>query len=337
MSTPPKTKIVLKKQTKEVQEQVKNKSPKVKVIVKFEKLPEISCTQKKPEEKVELTGEIGAVESESHVSRKKYTSQSDGISDRITLMVEGGRHLNDDSKYSEEKLSSAMSDIIDYTKDLFGKIGATIEHVSTISLYECQEYFHKVGGPPPNPENKKVCMKPDGGIIIMKKGNVCIPILIIEDKVQGTNDTRHQQGLSKQATGNAIERGAKNIRGAEMIFSSMEIFPYVMFASGCDFHESETISKRIEMMNMGFPNKYIPISPETTDEMISSKVNEIISSIDIKKKCGKCIASVFVKAHKWDEMRHRSSLWGKAERIKICKKIIDMVFEYITTSAILDT
>ena len=51
---------------------------------------------------------------------------------------------------------------------------------------------------------------------------------------------------------NAIERAAKNIRGSEMICMSQNTFPYVIFASGCDFHNTETIASRLEMMNMAF-------------------------------------------------------------------------------------
>ena len=250
-------------------------------------------------------------------------NKSVGLSQRISEMNKDGRHLNDDSFYSERTLSAAMDEIITYTKQLFKSIDATIEHVKLMSLYECQEYFHVAGGPSPNPDNKRFYMKPDGGIIIMTLKNKRIPILIVEDKVQGTNDNLFRDNKKRQATGNAVERAGKNIRGAEMLFSGLEIFPYILFASGCDFHSSETISKRIEMMNMGVPNHYIDIS--STPQNIDSIISDI--NINIKKICGKSIASVFVKAHKWDKMVHGSSLWKKDEIVKICKKVIDNVYE----------
>ena len=258
------------------------------------------------------------------------TSQSIGISKRITQLNKEGRKLNDDSINSESTMTQAMVDIITYTKDKIAKIGGKIIHKKQISLYECQQYFHKVGGPTPNELNKHVSMKPDGGIIIATINNIEYPLMIVEDKVQGTNDILHEQNKKRQSTGNAIERGAKNIRGAEMIFSEMNIFPYVLFASGCDFHHTETISKRIEMMNMGFPNHYIEINPNKTNETISTNIDEIISSINIKKCCGKSILSVFVKAHKWNEMKHGSSMWEKNEIVKICCKVIDIVVDEIT-------
>jgi hypothetical protein len=252
---------------------------------------------------------------------------SEGLSERLSQMNIDGRHLNDDSLPSEGTLTEAMCEVITYAKTLFATIGATVKQIKSITLYECQEYFQKMGGPTPDPKNKKVCMKPDGGILMVTLGTERIPILIVEDKVQGTNDNLFQNNKKKQATGNAIERGAKNIRGSEMLFAQQETFPYVLFASGCDFHSSETIAKRIEMMNMGVPNHYIDITPTATPEDIAIKMDAIIGAINVKKLCGKGIASVFVKAHKWNEMKHGSSRWKKDEIVRICKQVIDKVFE----------
>jgi hypothetical protein len=112
-----------------------------------------------------------------------------------------------------------------------------------------------------------------------------------------------------------------------MICSKYTFFPYVLVASGCDFHHSETISKRIEMMNMGYPNHYFEISDKITDNMI--KIKKIINNISIEKKNGFSIASVFIKAHKWNVMEHKSSLWKKDEITIICCKIIDLSIEHI--------
>jgi len=242
--------------------------------------------------------------------------------------------LNDDSKNSEKILSLAMKEVLPYAQELFKNISGTVNTKKTMTLYECQEYFHNAGGPKPNPENKNFSMRPDGGILILSLNGKDIPILIVEDKVQGTNDTKNGK---RQGTGNAIERGAKNIRGAEMIFSKLSIFPYVLFASGCDFHESETISKRIDMMNMGITNHYIGITKSSTDENINALIEDIKKTINIKKVCGFGIASVFIKAHKWDEMVHGASIWKKEEIVNICKKVIDNVYDNISTSLISNT
>ena len=257
-------------------------------------------------------------------------TQSTGLSHRLTSLYDGGRHLNDDSIGSESTLTDAMQSIIEYANTKFSVYGRVIKE-ARMSLYECQEYFHRASCPAPNPANKSVYMKPDGGILMLVKDNTRIPILIAEDKVQGSNDTRFAEHKERQSTGNAIERGIKNIRGAEMLFADSPMFPYALFASGCDMHSSETISKRIEMGNMGFPNHYVDISPNTTDLQIQQCIDEdILPKINSSKYLGRySIASVFVKAHKWDEMPHGSSLWKKHEIVKICNKIIDQVYEHL--------
>lgn len=250
---------------------------------------------------------------------------SEGLSQRALQRAEEGLHLNDDSSSSESTLKDTMKEVIAYATEKFAPLGYTIETSPAITLFECQEYYHKVGGPPPNPANKNVSMKPDGGIVYAVKESR-IPILMVEDKVQGTNDTRFEKKLGRQSTGNAIERGAKNIRGAEMLFTGT-IFPYVLFASGCDFHSSETIAKRIEMMNMGYPNHSIEITPSTTDEWIHESLLALLPSIQVKKTLGKGIASVFVKSHKWNVMKHGSSLWKKDEQVLLLKHVMDKVLE----------
>lgn len=272
------------------------------------------------------------MEEQIPVDLKIKVNKSDTISKSIKKLNEDGRHLNDDSCISESILEEAMEIIIAYAQYVFKKLDAKIIRKKQLSLYECQQYFHNIGGPEPNSENKRVFMKPDGGILFASINNKDIPILIVEDKVQGTNDILFQNNKKRQATGNAIERAAKNIRGAEMLFSGLNIFPYVIFASGCDLHHSETISKRLEMMNMGIPNHYIEITSKTLEDDINFKINKIKDNINIKKIYHVGISSIFIKSHKWDEMKHNSSCWKKDEIISILKNIIDKVFEEINKS-----
>ena len=253
------------------------------------------------------------------------------MTNNISSYINNGNHLNDTSNISEKSLNDAMPNIIKYAKKRIQLLGGSLVHEKKMTLYQCQENFYEISGIQPNICNKDFSMKPDGGILIAIINGHKYPILIIEDKVQGTNDIRYKEGKIKQALGNAIERGGKNIRGAEMIFSKYNFFPYVLFASGCDFHHSETISKRIEMMNMGYPNNYIEIDSNTTNETIKLKINNIINNISIEKKHGFSIASVFVKAHKWNVMEHKSSLWTKDEITIICCKIIDLSLDHIKT------
>lgn len=305
-----------------------------------------------------------------------YNKMSKGLSSRLSTFNENGNHLNDNSKYSEKTLQTAIDNfIIPYTTLKLQERFQTKKDEKTfkvylkknISLYECQEHFASSQGLTPeeyslDKENKKYCMKPDGGILYVKINNdKCYPILITEDKIQGTNDLLFKKGIKKQATGNALERAIKNIRGCEMLFDNMRVFPYLIFASGCDLHPSETISKRLEMGNYGVPNHNIVIEPkiktviekeedkdkdkdwaspnpfasakdkekdEEEQEKKEQEFQRILENININKRFkGKSIANIFVKSHKYDLMPHGSSKWTVEEITSICCKVIDLVLD----------
>jgi type II restriction enzyme len=260
---------------------------------------------------------------------KASKCQSAGLRKRHTQLHKDGRHLCQDSNQSEATLKQAMVDVLEYAKNEIEKIGGKMEYVTTMSLYDCQAYFHLFGGPEPDIKNKSVSMRPDGGIIFAIIDNVKYPVFIGEDKVQGTNDQRLAEGKKRQSLGNAIERAAKNIRGCEMLCAHMNVFPYVIYASGCDFHNTETISKRIEMMNFGVKNHYFDITPETTVAQLDDCLVNVLNNIKVTKLMGHGIASVFVKAHKWDCMKHGSSRWRKIEIVKTSCHIIKLALESI--------
>ena len=258
-------------------------------------------------------------------------TQSDGLRNRLATMHCGGKHLNDDSKGSEGVLMAALnSNIIPYAENLAKLRGWTITHKSKMDLYEMQCILAKASGgdcPEPDPANKRVFMRPDGGILCVVIGDETIPILITEDKKQGTNDSRFSEGKGRQATGNAIERGIKNIRAAEMLFHAGNVFPYVLFGSGCDFHPSETIAKRLEIGNYGAKNLEIIMKPGVTEERLAEDLRQLVSKINIQKRYGgKCVATICIKSHKWDEMAHNSSAWTVEEITMVCTKIIDLAF-----------
>tara|TARA_R110002074_G_scaffold192373_7_gene358171 strand:- start:647 stop:1363 length:717 start_codon:yes stop_codon:yes gene_type:complete len=230
-------------------------------------------------------------------------------------MIDNGHHFTDMSTQTDKTLMDVINKlVIPYASLIF----PNVTHRKSISLFECQRRF---GLGVPDPSKKGVSMKPDGGILFTND----IPILIAEMKVQGTNDLRFKEGKEKQATGNAVERAAKNIRGAEMLFDDLPCFPYVIFASGCDFHPSETIASRFQMMNYGVPNKTIIITPEKTLENIEKEILTHIDIMDISKKKNKSIAMIFIKTHKWDQMAHGTSLWKSDEIFIVLKTILDKV------------
>ena len=251
---------------------------------------------------------------------------SQGLSSRTISLNEQGRHFTDDSKDSERVLSSCLptirESITGFLREQFQGKAELIER-KRISIYDLMMIQHKVFSdlPVPDDEKRRKFITPDGGIWFLRFNDIEYPIMIIEDKKQGTNDSRFQRGDSKQSLGNAIERFAKNVRVSEMLFQGQDIFPYVMFASGCDFHPSETISERISSGNYGFPNNEFTISRETTDEDISNRVSSVLETVDITKKRGLAVLQCFTKSHKWNEMNHRASDWKADEIIKICSHI----------------
>lgn len=96
-------------------------------------------------------------------------------------------------------------------------------------------------------------IRPDGGILHIqgKTGDrFMYPVLIAEVKNQGTNDLRAEEGLPKQAKGNAIERLGKNLVGLRTALLRESIFPFVCFGYGCDFEADSSILDRVSTMAM---------------------------------------------------------------------------------------
>ena len=162
--------------------------------------------------KLKHQGQVNITHRHRHILRefqKKIMSgltQSGGLSQRHIQMGLEGRHVTDDSKKSESTLNGAMPSIIAYAENMMALKNGKIRYEKTVSLYDCQTAFVRYGGLSPDPDNKKVSMKPDGGIIFGILDGKEFPLLIVEDKVQGTNDTLFEQDKKRQATGNAIER-----------------------------------------------------------------------------------------------------------------------------------
>jgi len=266
---------------------------------------------------------------EKKQAKDERQSTSASLSKNLTEHIKRGNRLNDNSCSSEMVLQNALNnEVFKYTSDIFKNHGI-VNLEKSLSLFELIVCWEKIM---PLENYKKVGMIPDGGILYLNPFNSSnkIPLLLTEDKTQGTNDKLLMQGKKRQSTGNAIERSAKNIRAAEMLFTG-NIFPYLLFCNGCDFHNSETISTRINMMNYGKPNHYINITHTTTPNIVEATIKtNILPKINICKQNNKCVVSAFIKAHKYNEMPHGSSVWTKNEIIIICKCVIDQVFhDYI--------
>jgi len=135
---------------------------------------------------------------------------------------------------------------------------------------------------------KRSYIKPDGGFLYAtdKNGSRRL-ILIAEVKRQGTNDKRKDEGLPKQARGNAVERLGKNLIGIRAIFKKEEVIPFVCFGSGDDFKDESTIRDRVVTMNDFFPLKKLFIQKNNLPfEPVSMffrhkdwKINEMLNII----------------------------------------------------------
>lgn len=108
-------------------------------------------------------------------------------------------------------------------------------------------------------------IKPDGGLLYLKIGEMKFLLGATEAKIQGTNDIRLEEGKCKQARGNAIERSTKNYLEICNFLSNENICPYLIFMNGCDLEDTSSyIRDRITSMNLGSPfnNLYIENIPD---------------------------------------------------------------------------
>jgi len=142
-------------------------------------------------------------------------------------------------------------------------------------------------------------ISPDGGFLFAtnKQGERRI-ILVSEVKHQGTNDKRKDEGLPKQARGNAIERLGKNLIGIRALFKNEGVLPFVCFGNGDDFGDGSTIIDRVLTMNDFFAlNKifvkkdYLPFEPSSmlfryeawsVEEMVENMLKIAKEAIDYK-------------------------------------------------------
>ena len=99
-------------------------------------------------------------------------------------------------------------------------------------------------------------------IVMIDKNKKSFPILISEKKNQGTNDLRLQEGKSKQAKGNAIERLGKNVIGLKTYTAQWGIFPFICFGDGCDFADDSSIIDRVKTIAMFGKLNQIAILPD---------------------------------------------------------------------------
>lgn len=153
--------------------------------------------------------------------------------------------LNTKSKREDKQIAKVVEILI---KELKEEFGVKIEWQKRLQLSKIiaglKARFPEVAFA--DPEVNASNMNPDGGITyLVDKAGQRYPILIGEVKNQGTNDARQEEGLKKQAKGNAVERLGKNVIGFRALMLSESIFPFVCFGDGCDFEKGSSILDRV--------------------------------------------------------------------------------------------
>jgi type II restriction enzyme len=158
--------------------------------------------------------------------------------------IGGGKSIfNEDAKFLEKTLSETVKDLIQYLTEKYPSI--KFEWESTLHKTKIARNIQK---PNWKPCSKNPFIRPDGGILYAIIGKKSYPILVPEAKKQGTNDKLLEEGKKKQAKGNAIERAVKNHTELKLFFKPYDFYPYVVFASGCDFEPSSSINDRLDCM-----------------------------------------------------------------------------------------
>ena len=158
--------------------------------------------------------------------------------------------LNTKSKREDKQIAKVVEILINDLKEEFGvKIEWEKKIRLDVIIADLRAQFPGVSFA--DPEVDVSNMNPDGGITyLVDKAGKKYPILIGEVKNQGTNDARQEEGLKKQAKGNAVERLGKNVIGFRALMFSESIFPFVCFGDGCDFEKGSSILDRVLTISM---------------------------------------------------------------------------------------
>jgi len=168
-------------------------------------------------------------------------------------LTRAGTIINVTSSKQETEVIKALEIVVEYLSERFRK-KISLVHESQWYLKEVvNELKHSFPETEFHYHFDASCMRPDGGILFLQphsNSHLSYPILIVEVKNQGTNDLRAQEGLPKQAKGNAIERLGKNVIGFRTALLKESIFPFLCFGYGCDFLPDSSILDRVTTIAM---------------------------------------------------------------------------------------
>jgi len=164
------------------------------------------------------------------------------------------------SKGDDKRVAAAMVEVIAYLENRLSldALGYSLLYVDRIKLKELvaiiKSYKNRFEFATLTKDES--FMKPDGGILILKKKDdeaFQRIVLAVEMKRQGTNDQRLAEGMGKQAQGNAIERLGKNLIGFRAALQYEQITPFICFGWGVDFAPGSSILDRVITMNEFYP------------------------------------------------------------------------------------
>lgn len=164
-----------------------------------------------------------------------------------------GTVINVTSKQEESTVIQALHRVIDYLARKFDKKISFVHERQWYLKDIVAELRHTYPDTAFHYHFDTSSIRPDGGILYIRgkrEDQLSYPVLIAEVKNQGTNDLRAQEGLPKQAKGNAIERLGKNLIGLRAALMRESIFPFVCFGDGCDFTDDSSIRDRVTTMAM---------------------------------------------------------------------------------------
>lgn len=219
-----------------------------------------------------------------------------------------GLNTTTKSKPAEKKLVTAVKKV----KETLEAQGYKVEHIFNLSYYDMKQNSHIHLGTPAPTEDDKMTICPDGGAILVD-GKIAG---IFEDKYEGTADDVGNEG-KKWAGGSTIDRTFKNVNACKMYCAGTGVFPYVVFAHGCNFHPKLHVHKRLEQGNHGFPNQMVIVTPDDDGTAAFERLLETITPETVRVRQTKddklYVASVFIKTsaahnkkpHHWtvDELR----------------------------------
>tara|TARA_R100000008_G_scaffold83601_1_gene69256 strand:- start:935 stop:1627 length:693 start_codon:yes stop_codon:yes gene_type:complete len=174
---------------------------------------------------------------------KNVMSSSDRLRETHRKIGGGKAIFNEDAKNLEGKLSDTVQEVIDYLRGMFPEVKFSWDR-----KLEKRKIAENIGKPHWKSCSKNPYILPDGGIVYAEIFGKKYPILISEAKKQGTNDKLLKEGKKKQSKGNAIERAVKNHSEISLYCRPYDYYPYVVFASGCDFESTSSINDRLDSM-----------------------------------------------------------------------------------------